>query len=81
MREEVYRPVGVRALSGGDAVDVHAGRARLKAGGQGTGGAHVEHADHGRDAGRVEAERLVERKRVLPSRKGRSGKRYTAREA
>ena len=32
-------------------------------------GAHVEHAAHVRDAGRVEAERLVERRRALPSRK------------
>ena len=38
-------------------------------GGQGTRGAHVEHVDHGRDLGRVEAERLVERRRGLPSRK------------
>eukprot|EP00964_Phaeocystis_antarctica_P083861 scaffold52794_cov50-Phaeocystis_antarctica.AAC.2 len=32
-------------------------------------GAHVEHGVHVRDAGRVEAERLVERRRGLPSRK------------
>eukprot|EP00964_Phaeocystis_antarctica_P086461 scaffold54754_cov65-Phaeocystis_antarctica.AAC.3 len=32
-------------------------------------GAHPEHVAHIRDAGRVEAERLVERRRVLPSRK------------
>eukprot|EP00964_Phaeocystis_antarctica_P025646 scaffold14435_cov55-Phaeocystis_antarctica.AAC.2 len=32
-------------------------------------GAHLEHVAHGRDAGRVEAERLVERRRGLPSRK------------
>eukprot|EP00964_Phaeocystis_antarctica_P030331 scaffold17120_cov41-Phaeocystis_antarctica.AAC.4 len=32
-------------------------------------GAHVEHAAHVRDAGRVEAQRLVERRRDLPSRK------------
>ena len=31
--------------------------------------AHVEHATHVRDAGRVEAQRLVELFRVLPSRK------------
>eukprot|EP00964_Phaeocystis_antarctica_P109358 scaffold73841_cov52-Phaeocystis_antarctica.AAC.2 len=31
-------------------------------------GAHCEHAAHIRDAGRVEAQRLVERRRVLPSR-------------
>eukprot|EP00964_Phaeocystis_antarctica_P103323 scaffold68612_cov48-Phaeocystis_antarctica.AAC.1 len=36
---------------------------------QGTRGAHVEHAAHLRDAGRVEAQRLVERHRALPSRK------------
>ena len=35
--------------------------------GQGTrGGAHVEHAEHGRDTGGVEAQGLVERIRVLP---------------
>ena len=32
-------------------------------------GAHGEHVVHGCDAGRVEAERLVERRRVLRSRK------------
>ena len=32
-------------------------------------GAHLEHEAHVRDAGRVEAEQLVERRRVLPSRK------------
>eukprot|EP00964_Phaeocystis_antarctica_P038779 scaffold22176_cov50-Phaeocystis_antarctica.AAC.4 len=32
-------------------------------------GAHPEHPEHVRDAGRVEAQRLVERRRVLPSRK------------
>eukprot|EP00964_Phaeocystis_antarctica_P118876 scaffold82604_cov55-Phaeocystis_antarctica.AAC.2 len=31
-------------------------------------GAHVEHFAHIRDAGRVEADRLVERRRALPSR-------------
>ena len=45
------------------------GKARLKAGGQGTRGAHVEHVVHVRDLGRVKAERLVERRRALPSRK------------
>ena len=37
--------------------------------GQGTRGAHVEHVLHVCDLGRVEAERLVERLRGLPSRK------------
>ena len=32
-------------------------------------GAHGEHVAHVRDAGRVEGQRLVERRRVLPSRK------------
>ena len=46
-------------------------------GGQGTRGAHVEHLDHDRDLGRVEAERLVELVRALPRRKAgmRCGKR------
>ena len=39
-------------------------------GDQGTRGAHVEHVVHECDAGRVEAQRLVERHRALPSRKG-----------
>ena len=54
------------------------GSARLKAVGQGTRGAHVEHPAHVHDLGRVEAERLVERLRGLPSRKAgmRYGKRY-----
>eukprot|EP00964_Phaeocystis_antarctica_P008904 scaffold4824_cov69-Phaeocystis_antarctica.AAC.2 len=38
-------------------------------GAQGMRGAHREHAVHGCDAGRVEAQRLVEGPRVLPSRK------------
>ena len=55
------------------------GRARLKAWAQGTRGArHPEHPAHVCDLGRVEAERLVERSRALPSRKAgmRCGKRY-----
>jgi len=48
------------------------GKARLKAvGGQGTRGAHLEHAAHVRDLGGVKAQRLVEGVRVLPSRRGR----------
>ena len=38
----------------------------------GTRGAHVEHAEHVRDLGRVEAERLVEFLRGLPSRTRRA---------
>ena len=74
---------GVRALGGGDANGVRGEGPTQGCGGQGTRGAHHEHAAHGRDLGRVEAERLVERQRELPSRKAgmRCGKRYTAREA
>ena len=49
------------------ALAARTGRARLKAVGQGTDGAHVEHMAHVCDAGRVEAQRVVERRRVLPS--------------
>ena len=42
------------------------GRARLQIWGRARGGANLEHAVHGRDAGGVEAQRLVERPRVLP---------------
>ena len=41
-------------------------RARLQIRGRARGGAHVEHLVHGRDAGRVEGQRLVERPRALP---------------
>ena len=60
----------MRALGGGDASGVHGEGPTQGCGGQGTRGAHKEHAVHVRDLGRVEAERLVERRRVLPSRKG-----------
>jgi hypothetical protein len=43
-------------------------------GAKGTRGAHLEHAFHGRDAGGVPAQRLVERPRDLPSRKGKHKK-------
>jgi len=44
------------------------GRDSQGLGAKGTRGAHAEHVDHGRDAGGVEAQRLVEGQRVLPSR-------------
>ena len=50
-----------------------AAQAAWRLGGQGTGGAHMEHEAHGCDAGSVEAQRLVERPRVLPSRVGKKG--------
>ena len=53
---------GVRALGGGDAIGMCTrGGTDSRLWGQGTRGAHPEHAVHVRDAGRVEAERLVER--------------------
>jgi hypothetical protein len=45
------------------------GRPDSRREGQGTRGAHVEHAGHVRDLGSVKAQRLVERARVLPSRR------------
>ena len=61
---------GERAWGDGSASGVHGeGPTQGCGGAQGTRGAHVEHAVSVRDAGRVEAERLVERPRVLPSRK------------
>ena len=62
-----YGPGGVRALVGGDASGMHGEGPTQGCGGKGTRGAHVEHLVHGRDLGRVEAERLVERRRALPS--------------
>ena len=47
-------------------------RARLQVGGRARGGAHQEHVAHVRDAGGVEAQRLVERMRVLPRVKRRA---------
>ena len=44
-------------------------RARLQIGSRARGGAHVEHAVHVYDAGGVETQRLVKRRRRLPGRK------------
>ena len=49
------------------------GKVRVDIGRKAAGGAHLKHAAHGRDAGRVEAQRLVERRRVLPSHNGAHG--------
>ena len=77
-----YGPGGVGALGGSDARSACArgGPDSRLCGSQGTRGAHPEHFAHVRDLGRVEAERLVERLRVLPSRKAgmRRGKRCGA---
>ena len=59
------------------------GRARLRIGSRARGGAHVEHVAHVRDAGGVEAQWLVERRRVLPrvERRAYRAGRGAAREA
>ena len=50
--------------------------------GRGTRAAHIKHLVHGCDAERVEAQRLVERRRGLPRRKeGIRGGRHAGREA
>ena len=66
-----------RAWSDGSARSVHGDGLIQGCGSHGTRGAHVEHAVHVRDLGRVEAQRLVERRRALPTRKAgmRFGKR------
>ena len=68
---------GERAWGDGGASGMHREGPTQGWGGQGTRGAHGEHVVHGCDAGRVEAERLVEHRRGLPSRKAgmRCGKR------
>eukprot|EP00964_Phaeocystis_antarctica_P013465 scaffold7370_cov57-Phaeocystis_antarctica.AAC.5 len=57
---------GRRKAADGRSASSVEGRARLQIGGRARGGAHPEHAVHGCDAGRVEAQRLVERRRALP---------------
>ena len=70
MRGEVRAGRRDRAREAVAAQAACTGEGRLKAvGGQGTRGAHKEHAVHGRDLGGVKAQRLVERARLLPSRR------------
>ena len=69
MREEVRPGTREGVGGGGDTSGMHGEGPTQGCGCQGTRGAHEEHVAHGRDLGRVEAERLVERVRVLPSRK------------
>jgi len=68
MRGEVRagRPEGVRRRRRKRHVR---GRPDSRREGQGTRGAHLEHAVHVRDLGGVKAQRLVERRRALPSRR------------
>ena len=83
VERRAYAMRGERAWGDGSACGVHGVGPTQGYGGQGTRGAHVEHLEHGRDLGRVEAERLVERRRFLPSRRAgmRCEKRCAAREA
>ena len=95
LNADAYCPVERRAFKAGD---VWAGRrervGRWRCEGwagegpsgdqrvQGSGRAHIKHGRHGGDAGRVEAQRLVEGNRLLPSRKeGIQGRRHVGREA
>ena len=64
MRSEVR--AGRREAVGDRGARSMRGRPRLQTGGRPRGGAHVEHLVHGRDAGGVEAQRLVEHRRALP---------------
>ena len=61
---------GLGGVGGGAAAAQAACRERARCRGslarEGTRGAHVKHVRHARDAGRVEAHRLVERRRELP---------------
>ena len=72
-REWHARPGDGRAWGGGGA---GSGQRGLYCGGcwQGMRGAHIKHVLHVCDAGRVEAQRLVKRRRVLPSRNGSIGR-------
>ena len=62
-------PGGGRIWAGGSARSACTARGAGCEGWVGLGHAHDEHIAHVRDAGRVEAQRLVERRRGLPSRK------------
>ena len=70
------RAIAVQAQRAGE-------RARLQIGSRARGGAHVEHDGHGCDFGLVEAQRLVERRRILPrvERRAYRAGRGAAREA
>eukprot|EP00964_Phaeocystis_antarctica_P032502 scaffold18408_cov61-Phaeocystis_antarctica.AAC.3 len=65
VRGEVYGSGGSRRWDDRGARGVQGG-VRLQIGGRARGGAHVEHVAHVCDAGGVEAQQLVERRRVLP---------------
>ena len=64
--------VGGRQVAGNRGARSVQERARLQIRSRARGGAHSEHVAHVRDAGGVEAQRLVERMRVLPRVKRRA---------
>ena len=70
---ERWEPGSRRACvrcGGGTTSGMHGEKARLKAWGpRARAERHLEHAAHGRDAGGVQAQRLVEGRRELPSRR------------
>ena len=66
---------------GGGARSVHGGSERRLGPYGARGGAHSKHVVHVRDAGRVEAQRLVERRGVLPSHTKAHGGRHARRGA
>ena len=61
---------GPGVCGGGTTRGMHKDGPTQGLGAKGTRGAHVEHEAHGRDAGGVKAQRLVEGVRFLPSRRG-----------
>eukprot|EP00964_Phaeocystis_antarctica_P072328 scaffold44213_cov50-Phaeocystis_antarctica.AAC.4 len=77
------REVRGRAAAAAQAACTGRARPDSRLGVQDAGGAHVEHVAHARDAGGVEAQRLVEGSRALPSRNEgiRCGARCGPREA
>ena len=64
MQGEVY--AGRREAAGDGGASRTYGKARLQIGSRARGGAYVEHKLHVCNLGRVEAQRLVERRRALP---------------
>ena len=69
VQRETCEEGGRRA--GGEGVEAAALQGETNGGGgMGRRGAHLKHVPHADDAGRVEAQRLVERSHALPSPKG-----------
>ena len=66
VRRKVYPLAGAREAAGDRGARSVQARARLQVGGRACGGAHGEHVAHVRDAGGVEAQRLIKRRRALP---------------